>query len=42
MGYAWKNPHPDKTIETIVCRETETSAAGLVLCGVDMVTYVKK
>ncbi len=42
MGFEWKNPYPDKRIETVVCRETETSAAGLVLCGVDMVTYVKK
>ena len=42
MGFEWKNPYPDKRIETVVCRETETSAAGLVLCGVDMVTFVKK
>lgn len=39
MALEWVNPHPDKEIDTVICREEDTSAAGLVLCGLDLVTF---
>ncbi|MBE6929083.1 MAG: hypothetical protein E7463_02285 [Ruminococcaceae bacterium] len=41
LSYEWINPHPDKLIRSIVCRENDSTAAGLVLCGVSRVNFVK-
>lgn len=41
LGYEWENPHPEKAICEVVCAESENSAAGLLLCGVDRVTYTR-
>jgi len=41
MALEWVNPHPEKEISEVVCREEETSAAGLVFCGLDCVELVK-
>lgn len=32
----WHNPHPDKKIRSVVCREHADSAAGLLLCDVSI------
>jgi hypothetical protein len=32
----WHNPHPDKKIRSVVCREYADSAAGLLLCDISL------
>ena len=41
MALEWVNPHPEKEILEVVCREEADSAAGLVFCGLDCVELVK-
>ena len=39
LAWEWVNPHPDKEITAILCEELPTSAAGILLAGVDTVQY---
>ena len=32
----WRNPHPEKVIASVRCAEHADSAAGLLLCGIDV------
>ena len=32
----WRNPHPEKVITSVRCAEHADSAAGLLLCGIDV------
>lgn len=41
LAWEWVNPHPDKEIVSVECEELPTSAAGIILAGVDTVTYKK-
>ena len=41
MALEWFNPHPDREIAEVVCREEEASAAGLVFCGMDCVWFAR-